>query len=597
MTLATNSPITEPKTLAINKTVPTVSGNSVLVAFGDSSKQDVITGLAAPDPVPSVFKLKTSGGHLKIVKTAEDGNISGIEFTVTGTNFNKTAKTDDKGELVLAGLVPGTYTVTETPSDKYVKQPAQTITVENGKTATVSFNNKLDRGDLKIIKTSEDNIVADIQFTVAEALRIESESLFDEEFDSAADSTVSFLETVPEELGADMEAADSVEADKLKNTNTALELGKLYLREDYSGYDPLKAVDYLEIAASSGNSYAQFLLGKLFLQGDVIGNDSELALRYLTEAAENGNDIAMYILGKELLLGENLPKDVSQGFDWLVKAMDSGNQYAKFLLAKEYLSGENIPRYPDIAVQLLEELSADNFEYAEYRLGKLYYQGVNMPQDIGRAVYHFEKAFAVGNEYAAYQLGKIFLNEINDTDKAVFYLKAAADKGNAYAQYQLGKLYLFGNGVEKNIELAYEYLIESAKNGNPYALQLLNSHSKGRGASVAMCSMSLLHYLSRNMLELIVLLVESYNTGGGLSSRIIQLMLDCNMLLGNASVSNIKGASYDLSLGDEYYYDGKIKRLTDSSSFLTIEPYDYAIVSCKESAKPAFQGQSNSFRR
>ncbi len=166
MTLSTYSPITEEKTLAINKTVPSVSSNSVLVAFGDSSKQDVITGLAAPDPVPSVFKLKTSGGHLKIVKTAEDGNISGIEFTVTGTNFNKTAKTDDKGELVLAGLVPGTYTVTETPSDKYVKQPAQTVTVENGKTATVSFNNKLDRGDLKIIKTSEDNIVADIRFTV-----------------------------------------------------------------------------------------------------------------------------------------------------------------------------------------------------------------------------------------------------------------------------------------------------------------------------------------------------------------------------------------------------------------------------------------------
>ena len=126
-----------------------------------------------------------------------------------------------------------------------------------------------------------------------------------------------------------------------------------------------------------------------------------------------------------------------------------------------------------------------------------YYQGDDIPQDISQAVYHFERAFAVGNEYAAYQLGKIFLNEINDTDKAVYYLKAAAEKGNAYAQYQLGKLYLFGNGVEKDVELAYEYLIESAKNGNPYALQLLNSHSKGRGASVAMCSMSLLHHLSR----------------------------------------------------------------------------------------------------
>ena len=167
MTLATNSPITEEKTLAINKNVPTVSGNSVLVAFGDANKQDVIVGLAAPDPVPSVFKLKTSAGHLKIVKTAEDGNISGVEFTVTGDNYNQTAKTNEKGELILAGLVPGTYTVTEAPSDKYVKQEPKTVTVENGKTAEVKFHNTLNTGDCDIIKTSEDGIVKDVEFTIS----------------------------------------------------------------------------------------------------------------------------------------------------------------------------------------------------------------------------------------------------------------------------------------------------------------------------------------------------------------------------------------------------------------------------------------------
>ncbi|MEE0873165.1 MAG: SpaA isopeptide-forming pilin-related protein [Ruminococcus sp.] len=165
MTLSTNSPITEEKTLAINKTVPTVN-DSVLVAFGDSYKQDVIVGVAAPDPVPSVFKLKTSGGHLKIVKTSEDGNIANIEFTVTGDNYKQTAKTNDKGELVLTGLTPGTYTVTEAKSDKYVEQPPQKITVENGKTAEVKFHNSLNKGGLSIIKTSEDGIVADIEFTV-----------------------------------------------------------------------------------------------------------------------------------------------------------------------------------------------------------------------------------------------------------------------------------------------------------------------------------------------------------------------------------------------------------------------------------------------
>lgn len=85
--------------------------------------------------------------------------------------------------------------------------------------------------------------------------------------------------------------------------------------------------------------------------------------------------------------------------------------------------------------------------------------------------------------------------------------------------------------------------------------------------------------------KLIVALVDSFRIGGGLSKNIISLMIDCGMLLDNADPKGIKGASYDLLLGDEYYYGGKIKRLTDTSSFLTIEPYDYAIVSCKERAR------------
>lgn len=88
-----------------------------------------------------------------------------------------------------------------------------------------------------------------------------------------------------------------------------------------------------------------------------------------------------------------------------------------------------------------------------------------------------------------------------------------------------------------------------------------------------------------SMTKLIVALVDSFRIGGGLSHDIISLMIDCGMLLDNAKNEGIKGASYDLLLGDEYYYDGKIKRLTDTFSFLTIEPYDYAIVSCKERAR------------
>lgn len=70
--------------------------------------------------------------------------------------------------------------------------------------------------------------------------------------------------------------------------------------------------------------------------------------------------------------------------------------------------------------------------------------------------------------------------------------------------------------------------------------------------------------------------------GGVIPERIIQLMISCGMLVENANEGNIKSASYDLTLGDEYYYGGEIRRLEKDNLFLKIEPYDYAIVSCHE---------------
>lgn len=41
----------------------------------------------------------------------------------------------------------------------------------------------------------------------------------------------------------------------------------------------------------------------------------------------------------------------------------------------------------------------------------------------------------------------------------------------------------------------------------------------------------------------------------------IASMIDCGVLLRNADPEMINGASYDLRLGDEYYYDGKIQKI------------------------------------
>ncbi len=84
--------------------------------------------------------------------------------------------------------------------------------------------------------------------------------------------------------------------------------------------------------------------------------------------------------------------------------------------------------------------------------------------------------------------------------------------------------------------------------------------------------------------ELIQNLWELRVSGGILSKRLIELMLSSNMLLTNANYDNVKSASYDLSLGDEYYYKGKIQRLNADNPFLVIEPYDYVIATSIELA-------------
>ena len=130
-----------------------------------SGIQDLSTFAAeVNDPVRGYLNIKVSLGSAKIVKTSEDGNVSGISFTITGNGVNKTVKTGSNGEIAIDNLSPGTYIVTEQSIGYYEPQQSKTVTVVSGQTASVSFNNVLKRSDLKVIKTSEDNMNEGVKF-------------------------------------------------------------------------------------------------------------------------------------------------------------------------------------------------------------------------------------------------------------------------------------------------------------------------------------------------------------------------------------------------------------------------------------------------
>ena len=170
LTLISTSPVNDAVTFNSAKSMPSV-GNTTLIPYGDATLQDVITGVENDaDPIRAYFKVKTSSGNLKLVKTSEDGNVANIEFTVNGDNYSKTVKTNSKGEFELTDLVPGTYMVTENTPSKYAEQKSKTVKIESGKTATVYFSNVLKKWNLTVTKTDAETKSAQGDATLAGAV-------------------------------------------------------------------------------------------------------------------------------------------------------------------------------------------------------------------------------------------------------------------------------------------------------------------------------------------------------------------------------------------------------------------------------------------
>ena len=116
------------------------------------------------DPIAAYLKLNVSYGSAKIIKTSEDGKVEGITFHITGNGIDQTVTTNSQGEVQIDNLQPGEYTVTEQVAGDYVPQEPQKVAVQAGQTATVSFNNSLQKGSLTVTKNSEDGLNSGVRF-------------------------------------------------------------------------------------------------------------------------------------------------------------------------------------------------------------------------------------------------------------------------------------------------------------------------------------------------------------------------------------------------------------------------------------------------
>lgn len=151
------------------------------IAESNSDLQDIATYgyVENRTPVSLTATFTTSLGTLRITKESEYGVVEGVKFQIKSKDieegdpdFINRVVTTGNGGIVNVLLKPGTYEVTELEVPNYaVPQETKTVTVEESGTTdqpqAVKFENILKRGNVKVVKTADDNVIENVTFKLS----------------------------------------------------------------------------------------------------------------------------------------------------------------------------------------------------------------------------------------------------------------------------------------------------------------------------------------------------------------------------------------------------------------------------------------------
>ena len=151
LTIYTTEILSSSAEIKMAKTCAKVGADIGFVPPDQNYNQSLVGRLT--DPVSASFSVKTAVGNLEIIKTSEDGKVDNIKFNFKGNGIDKDVVTDSNGRILIDNIPVGAYTVTEYPIDKYITPKSQTVTITNGQTSTVNFNNVLKKFRITIVKS------------------------------------------------------------------------------------------------------------------------------------------------------------------------------------------------------------------------------------------------------------------------------------------------------------------------------------------------------------------------------------------------------------------------------------------------------------
>ena len=261
-------------------------------------------------------------------------------------------------------------------------------------------------------------------------------------------------------------------------------------------------------AAIKGNAFAQYSLGVLYSEGNGVIKDYNKAFIWFQKSAENDYVGAYYQLGRAYYNGLGVDKDEEKAFKWHKKAAENNLPASQYALSLMYKNGEGCDENLISAYYWVERAAENDYEDAYYVVGRsylegicvevnykkafyylskgylaldtncieslaeMYLKGLNVKKDVYTALELYNRALEFGDRSIYFKVGKVYEDE-GLINQAISIYNQGHEEGNLKCTQRLGIMYYNGEGVEKDLEKAMEYMEIAAGKKEPHAMYVL----------------------------------------------------------------------------------------------------------------------------
>jgi uncharacterized protein len=231
------------------------------------------------------------------------------------------------------------------------------------------------------------------------------------------------------------------------------------------------------INAPTNYADAQYLLGLAYKEGNGIAQDVLLAAKAFKEAANAGNAKAQFEFGMALNQGIGVTKSSKEAQKYFLLSANQGVADAQFMIGEILMTtGKNNPADYNTALNWYKNAANQNHLLAIHNIGVIYYNGDGVEKNCVEAYKWFAKAAELGRSEDQLIVATLLMSNVcveEDEELAKEWLVKAANQGNIEAKKKLKEL----NGM-KIIFIAPKSDYHTVQKNNSYSLSSLLCHTR-----------------------------------------------------------------------------------------------------------------------